>query len=267
MTIGSSEVTQASDPLVMPLTRTDRLTVFSPRLHIHQRSSAKPDDQDTFSIELADTEFYLDSTRQKTVLSNENFDRFIKAVRGSPAMLNYLNRTCGILGAGEVRLSESHVCDGMAYADHRAIDITGLREILEYKQSLFVELQGDMFGVKSLFLLMTEGQMLTWEVHNETVQLKNLTLGFQLERGLWTNTLGMNFLEWKSLHIDYEYLTLRLSKCLDSDCVYKEADSGASVYKAVKTATDILIFIGLISMIFTSILSLERLVGEDEKAE
>lgn len=220
------------------------------------------------SFSLSTTEFLLDTTKQQTLLCDRDFDRLIAFFKSDSNITGRIDDICQLAGSGEAVLNATHLCQSMAYDSAKVMNFSGFSLFIEKNPVVNAEVLPErFFSIKHVFVLESEGDKLDYEYGDETLKIKSIKVRFSFGRSKNSfNYLGMNFLDHKTITVDYFVSKIRISQCPGgfADCDSQTISSNSSSLRAMRIGVDILVFVLFISVIFGSIISFDKFVNEDE---
>lgn len=212
------------------------------------------------------TRFAVDTAFSKTVLEEADFGRFTEWLKGDAAVLSSIDKICSqLLSCGGAVLNETHLCEGLVYEESRPLGLSQLEEFTASNMQMDLGVRGgSVFSFRSLWVLQPNGEKIEYEYQEETLKIRSLKVGLGFARGK-RNAVGMNFLDKKSVYVDYQLLQMKVSECVGrGECEPKTVTTAASSMRAVRIGIDILVFVLFISLIFGAIISFDKFINEDE---
>ncbi len=220
------------------------------------------------SFALSKTEFHLDTTKQLTQLCNKDFDQLVAFFKNNSNIFVRINEVCQLADSGQAVLNSTHLCESMAYEVARVMNFSSFSLFIEKNPLVNAEILPErFFSIKHIFVLESEGEKLDYDYGDDTLKIKTIKVRFAFARSKNSfNYLGMNFLDHKTITVDYFVSNIRISQCPGgfADCDSQTISSNSSSIRAMRIGVDILVFVLFISVIFGSIISFDKFVNEDE---
>ena len=218
--------------------------------------------------------FLIGFMREKTLLRNDLFHRFVGFLRGKKALkpksgngnsnalgTDMFSFVCRFLGKNPPQ-DHDQFCEGVKLNESLNVTLSKLKDLKKVIPNIQFKANNNFnFSANQLFMIKRPSnlsKMTSAEVLDATYELE-----FMFEIGS-RNILGMTFLEGKVVNYNSYSAKLGIG---DASLPNDYQDNDFSMYVALKVTLDIFIFILMITLIFAVIISYDKFVNKNFEEE
>lgn len=210
------------------------------------------------ALSLESATFKFDYLRVKNTLVPKLYDFVISSLRGGSSGTGVFDVLCTKILLLPISADNNSMCEGLDIGQpfNLTLDQLALLDIINVE----LNFEGDRYNFNGGKLFMIKREKKAIEYSKDDLLYSIYTVEFMVESGN-ENILGMVFLDGKVIGYDSNTGVLNLG---DIKLPNDQQENQFGFYVAVKVTLDIFIFIFLITLIFSTIIGLDKFINDDE---